>query len=335
MARKKRKKNHQRPVHREPIVREVARLLQTGTPTHWRFTSEARHGLRAAMCLKGTPWAIADKRAEEIVTLARHRIGLSLFPTWSQVQGAAPETREYFFCASCGGFMQRGADRPWCSDECREALKERRRTDHKRRADEARQRAVRVVLTGGAAEPPADYTRACRGCGKLFKPGPNKRRQRYCGHSCSAKRPKYFSRPCLVCAEPFQPWHHTQLTCGPACSREKPRATARAGRNTRTIEKTCVVCGNGFTTTRKLAVACSPECREAAYYRHKRAYAERLKAKRAQRTIERECVVCGSTFAAQHPNSRICSERCRNERYPYGWPGREVRKALVPAPGQG
>lgn len=329
MARKKRKKTQHRPVHREPIVRDVANLLKTGTPTHWRWTSEARHGLRAAMCLKGTPWAIADKRAEEIVTLARHRIGLSLYPTWSQVQGEPDTSRVYYFCASCGGYMEHGADRPFCSNECGQAIRDRKRNETKLRADAARRRAVRVILTGAEAEPPADLTRACRGCGKLFTPRSGKRGQRYCGHVCASKRPKYLTRPCLVCAEPFQPWFHKQLTCGPVCSKEKPRAPSRTGRTTRTIEKACIVCGETFTTTRKLAVACSAECRREAYNRHKRAYAERQKAKRSERKIERQCTVCGSTFAAPHPNSRICSNRCYRERYPKGLP--RARAALLQA----
>ena len=88
MARSKRRKKARRErLHREPIVREVARLLATGQPTQWRWTSEARHGLRSAMCLKGVAWEVADKRAEEIVMLARYRLGLSLYPTWSQAQG--------------------------------------------------------------------------------------------------------------------------------------------------------------------------------------------------------------------------------------------------------
>jgi hypothetical protein len=234
MAGKKRRKSRRtRRLHQEPIVREIARLLETGAPTRWRWTSQARHGLRTGLCLKGMSWAAADSHAEEIVTLARHRIGLSQFPSWIAAQGAAPEARDFYYCACCGGFMPDGYGSPWCSEECRLTLREQARIATGRRDEEGRRRAVRAILTAGAPELPRPDLRSCRKCGKLFKPKAGHKHQRYCGRSCAAKRAKYPARDCLICAAPFRPHQHKQVVCGPACANEARLRRLRGSRTSR------------------------------------------------------------------------------------------------------
>lgn len=280
MARSKRRKKARRErLHREPIVREVARLLATGHPTQWRWTSEARHGLRAAMCLKGMAWELADKRAGQIIEFARHRIGLLHYPTWSQAQGELYQSREYFFCASCGGYMRHGAPRPWCSNECFEAIRQAKRSESSRRDDAARKRAVRVILTGGAPEPSLPTERACRGCGKLFTPKHRRKDQRYCGWACSIKKKRHSTRPCLVCAAPFQPSQVSQLTCGPACHREELNRRRRSRHVAKARDATCAVCSGVFIAKRSNQRLCSSECQRLAAIQRATAHAAKRRAK--------------------------------------------------------
>ncbi len=266
---RRKKKDRARRLHQEPIVREVARLLEAGTPTRWRWTSQARHGLRAGLCLKGMSWATADSRAEKMVTLARHRIGLSEFPSWIAAQGAAPEVREFYYCACCEGFMPDGNGSPWCAEECRLTLREKARQATGRRDEETRRRAVRVILTGGTPAAPKTAERLCRGCGKTIKPtnGRDQRwyrkDQRYCSHVCSAKRPKYSTRPCLICASPFQPHQHKQIVCGPACAHEARLRRLRAKHVHRAYVRPCRECGAEFIAHRSTSVMCEC-CRPAS-----------------------------------------------------------------------
>ncbi len=142
-----------------------------------------------------------------------------------------------------------------------------------RKADVARNRATRIILTGGAERPARAVDRLCRKCGKLFalKYGhPNKR---YCGKSCAALREKYPAKDCLVCASPFRAYQHKQLTCGPVCS-------AVATHRRRLVaplpfQKPCAICSQPFKPTRATSMHCSDECRHEAKLRNKRAFVER------------------------------------------------------------
>ena len=273
MARAKKRRSKKRRLHREPVVRKIAALLETGTPTKWRWTSEAHHGLRAAMCMSGIAWEAADKVAAEVVTLARHRIGLSQYPSWIEARGPTPEQREYFFCASCSGFMQDGSSSPWCSDECRSALQARQRNETGRRGAEARQRATRTILTGGAEPPPAALERSCRKCNKLFKA--KKPHQWFCGHVCAAKKERYRRTECLICAEPFQPYQHKQLTCGPSCSWKLTLKRLRSRHVKRSYEKQCRTCAQAFTAARSTTVLCSEACQRVDNRRRGQAWSQK------------------------------------------------------------
>jgi hypothetical protein len=228
------------------------------------------------MCSKGVPWAVADQRAEEIVTLARHRIGLSQFPSWIEAQGPMPVEVEYFCCSGCGGRMEGGNDRPWCSQECYRTSFERLRHSARRREDATRRRATHIILTGGAAPAPTPVERACRRCGKLFKPAHAD--SRYCGRSCAAKRVKYCARPCLICAVPIQPTQAKQVTCGPACWHQLRLKRLRARKVKRSYERSCVICQRTFTARRSTAVLCgSNECRHERHLHQARDYSIRKK----------------------------------------------------------
>ncbi len=274
--RKRRKHDRARRLHQEPIVREVARLLSTGRPTKFRWSSECRYGLRAALCLKGHKWEPADKLARSIVEFALHRIGSSLRPSIAVAQ-ADPLPIEYRYCACCGGYMEGGHNRPWCGEECRLAIRERDRTATLRKADEVRRRATRVILTGETRRAARPLDRLCRKCGKLFTLKHGHRDKRYCGHRCAALREKYPSRDCLVCASPFRPHHFRQLSCGPACASValKKKLRDKKGLPPLPFERACVICSRPFKPIRLTSMQCSDECRHEAHLRSSRAYAER------------------------------------------------------------
>lgn len=133
-------------------MRRVAELLLTGDPTRWRWTAACRHGIRAALCAKGyrngnptiSPWEQADRHAVAIVTLARHRIGLSRLPvSWRETQGALYEHRVFYYCESCRGHMPEGNDRPWCSEECNVAI---RRRHYDRQRDDLTTRLAAALI---------------------------------------------------------------------------------------------------------------------------------------------------------------------------------------------
>lgn len=292
-ARKRKRIATRRRLHQEPIVRQVAKLLDTGTPTKFRYSSAARHGLRAAMCLKGEKWARADAMAGEIVALALARIGATI-PTWRVAQGDPPQEREYWFCASCGGFMKANS-KPWCSPECCATLHSRQRNSTKREDDEARQRAIRVILTGG----PQQSThwqrglRRCPQCSELYEPC--KVTQRHCSRKCALAALTYPERSCLICAEPFRPHHRTQTACSPACKAEAHRRRQRVARR---LERPCATCGRPFAVTSSSRQAfCSVDCRTASH--------------RVQQN-ERPCMICGTPFVADR-RTWLCSDACRAE----------------------
>ena len=279
MAKPKRKRIRQakaRRLHQEPIVRRVADILATGMPTQFRWASACRHGLRAAMCLKGKSWAAADERAALIVRLALVRIGAQ-YPTHRVAQGDPPaEARQYFYCISCRGHMPEGCDRPWCSEDCYRAHKESVRLSTRQREEEAKRRALRIIMLGPDALPvTVTAERHCRTCNKLFTP--IKTKNRYCSRACSQKRERYPSQPCLVCAEPFKPHSHLQLTCGPACSKVATSRRQRANRGSAPLQlqKACAICEKPFAPSRLTAMHCSDECRHEAHLRQARAYAAR------------------------------------------------------------
>ncbi len=273
---RKRKKERARRLHQEPIVREVARLLNAGRPTKFRWSSECRHGLRSALCLKGHKWERADKLAASIVELALHRIGSAVRPSIAVAQGE-PLPVEYWYCACCGGYMEGGNDRPWCGDDCRLALRESNRTATMRKAEEARNRATRLILTGEPGRAARALDRLCRKCGKLFTLKPGHSDKRYCGHRCAALREKYPTKDCLVCAAAFRPHQHKQLTCGPTCAdvATKRRKRDRKGLAPLPFEKPCAICSRPFKPSRLTAMQCSDECRHEAHLRSARAHTER------------------------------------------------------------
>lgn len=313
MARAKRRKAKRQRLHKEPIVREVARLLETGSPTKWRWTSAARHGLRAAMCLKGIGWAVADKRAEEIVTLARHRIGLSVAPSWIEANGTphAVTHRTFHFCQGCGGYDRDDHDRPWCSPECKSTVTGRRYESAQRLDDAARVKATRVILTGGAEDLRTQRSeRRCRCCDKSFMPARGD--QRYCSQLCGLRdRRNVTMRDCLVCATPFRPSRSAAaLYCSRPCKNVALARRLKAKRAAAPNTKPCRVCGDQFRPSASSKMLCSPECVAIALAANRARELAKRKAARQTVLHDINCKICRTGFRHINPRAAYCSADC-------------------------
>jgi hypothetical protein len=262
MARAKKRKAKRERAHKEPIIREVARILDTGTPTKWRWWSEARHGLRQGFCLQGMAWHAADERADEIMQYARHRIGLQ-WPSWTEAHGAPPVERVFHFCATCGGWDADGHERPWCSYECGQAIRNHH-YGHARRWDDAKRRqAVNVILSGGKEDVRSERTeRRCRHCDTLFTPNnrTGDKRQKYCSNVCALRADRKTEyRDCLVCGEAFKPPRSERMVyCSIKCRNVAIAAKLREQRAAARIwhHKPCGVCGTPFPLKKRNQLYC-------------------------------------------------------------------------------
>lgn len=305
MAKPKKRKRKERAerLHREPIVRRVSELLASGQPTPWRWTSEARHGLRAGMCLDGMAWHAADARADEIVRLARHRIGLSRCPTWTEAQGDPIQERVFYFCSGCGGYTPEGNDQPWCSSNCRSADLHRRYAADRLDGDMARRHAIRAVFGGNLPEPPKfmdPRERLCRHCREPFTA---KRANRYyCSNSCLSSARRLDVRDCLICATPFTAKTGDQKYCSAACAYE---SVLRAKRLPKPGERPCAICGEAYLPRHGQSYCVA--CRAEAQARRGRARRERQK----QAPEMRVCEACEAPFPiAAYKARKLCGPTC-------------------------
>lgn len=230
MKRKKRERAER--LHRDAIVRAIARILATGRPTKWRWESACRRGIRAALCLQGWQWAAADDRAARVVNLALHRIDAGIRPAW---RVTAPDERqrvgdaEYQFCRRCKGRQEAGSSSPWCSHECWAGEREALRSGQARRDDEIAAAARAAIFGTGVARHLPRGNR-CRQCSKLFTPT-GSRQQPYCSYRCfRVAGPRVPMKDCLVCASPFRGGSNARLYCGPACVAEGGRRKMMARR---------------------------------------------------------------------------------------------------------
>lgn len=175
----------------EPLVASVAKFLDRGEPTRFRYEGAMRHGLRAALCLQGRDWCEADWFAAVIVAAALAKLAVER-PTWLQGQaeftalpGFAPAER--YFCARCAGPMSEGR-RLYCSWICARSAHNERTYRELREMSEAEREAMKMLRR----QLKSDYfaarrTITCRWCGGLheYKAGANART--YCSRTCAAK----------------------------------------------------------------------------------------------------------------------------------------------------
>lgn len=240
-------------VHRDPVVRKIAAILDSGSPSKFAFEGACRAGLRAARCLSGKTWKEADDWADLVIRLALHRIGATR-PTWAEAQPDAEfDLVERVFCASCGGLLEPG-DGKYCSETCRNI-----------KASEARSRKIEAEMhvladAFAAARSKGDkITRQCEECGKPFELEKHYVIQKFCSVDChnaaqvAAGRIRR-SRTCESCGKSFVALHRHNRFCSHECAMDAKRLP----------EKTCERCGVVFRPRTRASRFCCKPCMYAA-----------------------------------------------------------------------
>lgn len=258
MARKKKV----RPLHRDPLVRRVAVILEAGRSSLWQYEAACRTGIRSRLCLSGTNWHDADDYAGRVVLFALHRIGRAHRPSWAQGQ---PEYDDRLIerrrCVTCGGEMELGSRLKYCSDECGAIAWNRQWQARGRHEDEITRLAFHAACAKG--ERPE---RQCAHCDKAFEVTAKNVRQKYCDEKCfKAAKSVDKNRMCPTCGIGFIANHRTHEYCSPHCQ-------SRA-RKVELPTKKCETCGVEFQPRdrwqnerrRFCSRACSDEAQRARW----------------------------------------------------------------------
>lgn len=277
-------KRIRRVENRESITRQIVSILGAWRLSKFENEAECRHGLRAALCLRGFSWADADSEAADIVGAGLKRLG-AMRPTWLQGQ---PEGVDRENCLGCGQELDT-SDRQlrrvsWCSELCRMATKIRREQADDYRGKGVSQRAFYL------AQKQQLRKRNCEFCRASFRPSVED--SRFCSSSCArhARGDILEQKECATCTKTFRPHSRSKagLYCSPVC--------ASTGRTTKP-ERPCAHCQRVFKPHRHSQLWCSPTCRAAG-----------MKATLAPRI----CDHCSETFQPATPKAKFCSAKCRN-----------------------
>lgn len=202
-------------IHNDPIVRRIARILDSGRPTRFAFEGACRHGIRAHLCLSGATWARADTFAALVVTLALHRIGATR-PTWAQAQPEYGDDVERWWCVVCHGELN-GERSKYCSDVCR-VIGVNRDVSARRVLDEQAARAAMVAAGGRTLE------RACQQCGEAFEVDLHRPLRKFCSVKCFRESRAAQAKTCPQCGHQFTPRHNrSQKFCSLECRDESYR----------------------------------------------------------------------------------------------------------------
>ena len=169
---------------RRSLISSVAIILDKGEPTRFAFEAACRSGLRARYCLKGWPWAAADRVAADVVRAALKKIGAAR-PSWLDGQREITGHSWRFYCANplCQKPLQTSNGKKlYCSVECRRSVKHSRwRQDHEK------ENAARAAVWRIAARKKGEY-RNCHQCARQFQAHDraNTKPQRFCSNKCVA-----------------------------------------------------------------------------------------------------------------------------------------------------
>ncbi|NTI41611.1 hypothetical protein [Rhizobium rhizogenes] len=276
---------------RRHVVDEVMDVLKD-----WRFSKfenegSVRHGLRAAMCLGGNRWVLADIEADSVIQEALSKIGAKR-PSWAE--GQRDYTDPMHICAWCGqdlpAEVTSGARKGrFCSFVCAASSFEAKDKEDRYQRSCTSAAAYRIIQREKLP------LRDCMQCGAAFRPFNYKRRsQRFCSHECSqlAKR-RIPERECRGCGTTFRPRHANGIYCSTACSLNRPRP-----------ERECLSCGGSVPH----GCRSSPYCSGACKYREEQG---RRRIARQQRLSQKVCAYCEEAFTAKTPAATFCSPNCR------------------------
>jgi predicted nucleic acid-binding Zn ribbon protein len=276
---------------RRHVVDEVIDLLKD-----WRFSKfenegSVRHGLRAAMCLDGHRWPLADIEADLVVQEGLDRIGAKR-PSWTE--GQRDYADPHHNCAWCGQDLPEemisGARQGrFCSSVCAKSAIQKRTEEERFHASRTGKAACRIIRRDKLP------LRDCLQCGTPFRPfNYQKADQSFCTHECSQLwRRRIPERDCRTCGTTFRPRHAGGIFCSISCSIERPHE-----------EKPCRACGGPVPRGSRNA----PYCSNACSYREDQG---RRRIARKQRACEKVCAYCEETFTAKTQAATFCSANCR------------------------
>ena len=114
---------------RSKLAEAIATMMRdardAGAPTLFTYEATCRRGIRAALCLQGWPWSVADVTADEAVQRALGLVGAERpsweegQPEWTLEDRSLPIERER--CARCHKPLPE-ASWKFCSGLCRRAF---------------------------------------------------------------------------------------------------------------------------------------------------------------------------------------------------------------------
>lgn len=278
---------------RKHVVNEIFEVLKDWRYSRFENEGPAHHGLRAALCLDGFRWGLADIEADLIVQEGLRRLGAKR-PSYEEGQWhytVAPEQCVWCLGAIDDGDQTRGFR--FCSPMCAASAYERREYRHKRKFDTSAQNAYLVIKTD---EAPAISCHHCqrpfKKMGAQYESNVQRGRFKYCSKACyDASLVVYADRACAVCSKTFRPQYERHLCCSADCGHKFQRKEAN---------RICKCCGKAFRFQRVLS---DPS---RGYYCSKACRYEMGPAVR----FDRECDFCGTAFQAKTSKARCCSGKC-------------------------
>lgn len=240
---------------RKHIVAEAMNVMRDWRLSPFEHEGAARAGMRSSLCLDGHSWIRADETAAEIVKECLHRLGAER-PSYLKGQREYTIPRE--FCRCCMGPLDDQAltaRRAFCSEECRQSVRNRDALLYERLMTDARLRASRVKANASAAPRRCAHAE----CGRSYRSADPD--QKFCSMDCAnAARRTLTVRNCLWCQKPFKPRGDSKRCCSRAC------ATMHGARTRAQTypEVTCPTCKTIFRKRSPVGTYCSPSCKAVA-----------------------------------------------------------------------
>jgi hypothetical protein len=281
---------------RRHVIDEVIDVLKDWRLSKFENEAPIRHGLRAALCLDGHRWSLADIEADMVIQEGLNTIGAKR-PSWDEGQWHYTVSPDQ--CVWCQGPIDAEDEARgfrFCSAVCAKSADEHRAYRTKRAFDSAAKNAYVIIKTDEAP------LIACHHCAKPFKrkgaqydSNLTLGRFKFCSVRCADKsRRVYADRACAVCEKTFRPQKERQFCCSAACAHKQKVKPAN---------RQCLCCGTSFRSYRldskpSANVFCSKPCADR--------YGRRA-------TIPRECLWCGTDYRAKSSKSRCCSAACTNK----------------------
>ncbi|MDI7864098.1 hypothetical protein MRS76_19295 [Rhizobiaceae bacterium n13] len=266
---------------RKQIVRGIVDIISVWNSSPFENEGAARAGIRAAMCMRGHSWSVAEAEAASLLTASFLKIGAQR-PSWEQGQREYTTPEEN--CRWCGcdiaADLMTGRASRYCSEVCARSALRYRDMQQRRFADQTYTDAWHALQRTQHEPIP------CAHCATPFRPDAKERK--FCSNDC-AKAAIYRipERSCKRCSTVFKPQNQDIVYCTWACFNED---------RTLKVDRICKHCGITFRPpTNNPGNYCSRKC---------------LGADRANWRFDRVCVFCDAPFVAASMKATNCSPVC-------------------------